>query len=279
MFCPLKTFCSTFLLLFQKRLLHLEQQSRDLSNDLAPRAEEYLVTMSTESKFLLPNDSHTLTIVEQEALHLWVARATQRQLILSYDQMQRIRKQIENFPNRLQWTLDVGDCWNIRRNGKALAVSNTVYEDGKEQITDARSAEEETLIPWKIVTPDSYPETNNDPHEMICVHELRFSNLPHGPDISNIVIKCVKDVSNTVFIPPWRKGRSAIEVREFLRGQKVPLHCRDDSFVLCYSDESSIHALAVYLENTNRWVVHSDFSHEKGAFIKVMLGKKFNRDH
>ena len=254
----------------------MEQQSRDLSHDLAPRAEEYLAAMSTDSMFLLPDDSHTLTVVQQEALHFWVARATQRQLILSYEQMQRIKTQIEIFPNRLQWTLDVGDCWNIRRNGKALAVSNAVYKDGKEQTTEACSDEVGTFIPWKILPTDSDPGTNNDPHEIICVHRLRFSNLPHGPDISNMVIKRVKDVSNMVFNPPWRKGRRAIKVREFLRGQKVPLHCRDDSFVLCYSDESSIHALAVYLENTNRWVAHSDFSHEKGALIKVVLGKEFD---
>ncbi|KAL3781404.1 hypothetical protein HJC23_001607 [Cyclotella cryptica] len=253
----------------QKRLRHLEQQSRDLSHYLAPRAEEYLASMSTVSMFLLPDDSHTLTIVQQEALHLWIARATEQQLILSYEQMQRIRNQIEFFPTRLQWILDVGDCWNVRRNGKALAVSRAVDGNGKEQ-----SSLEACLIPWKILPSESETGTNNDQSEIACVHTLHFGKLPHEPNISNLVIKRAKDVSNMVFIPPWRKGRSAVKIREFLRGQKVPLHRRDDSFVLCYSDDSLIHALAVYLENIGRWVVHSDFSHEEGALIKIVLGKK-----
>jgi hypothetical protein len=221
--------------------------------------------MSTQSTFFLPDDFHTFNVVQQEAMHMWVAKTTNRQLILSYDQMQRIRNQFEVFPNRLQWTFDVGDCWTLRREGKAVSVSSEGYKTTKEQSTKLFTPED-TLIPWEVVSIDSKVVSS-------FVYEFQFGNLPAGA-AAHTTIKQVKDVSNLTFVPPWRKGRSAVKIREFLRGQKVPLHRRDDSLVLCYSNGSANYALAVYLEDTDKWVLHADFEYKKGSSVKVALCAK-----
>jgi hypothetical protein len=220
--------------------------------------------MSTESTFLLPNEFDTINIVLQQALHLWAAKATNSQLILSYDQMQRIKNQFDAFPTRLQWNLDVGDCWTIGRNGQGLSVSKNEGTKNKER-ADVCSNETPSN-PWKIVTTESNGESTH-------VHELNFGNLPQHHGMSQVRIKQVKDVSYLTFIPPWRKGRGAVKIKEFLRGQKVPLHGRDDAYVLCCLYGSSEYALAIYLEERDQWVLHSDFAHEKGPIVKITLCK------
>lgn len=254
----------------KRRLTNLEKQSKELSQDLTQRAEEYLSSMSTDSVLLLPDNLVTFNIVQQEAMHHWAARVTDQKLLLSYSQIQRIKNQFELFPRRLQWTLDVGDRWVIRRSGKALTVFQLSNEKDGEQPTHSCS-DKDTSISWKILS--FKPNSSNKSYrsEESCVHELHFGNLPLFADISLMTIKHMKDVGNLTFIPPWRRGRSAAKVREFLRGQKVPLHERDESLVLCYSDSSLECALAVYLTETNRWVSNSDY---EGCDIIVVLCKE-----
>ena len=227
--------------------------------------------MSTDSVFLLLDDAESLDIVKQEAFHIWTAKVTNRKLILSYEQMQRIRNQFENYPSRLQWTLDVGDCWSVRRNGKALTVFNTDKNCANQLTNDLTTHE---CLQWEILHCDFDGTTYRKQGDL---HKLHVGKLPCGCDISSLVIKQVKDVSSLTFIPPWRKGRSAVKIREFLRGQKIPLHSRDNASVLCcLNNMSSSHLLAVYLENMERWIVHSEFSCDESdsASIKVVLGKQ-----
>ena len=245
----------------------MEQQSKELSLDLTQRAENYLATMSNESILLLPDDSDAFNIVQQEAMHLWAARTTNRKLILSYDQMQRIRRQFETFPTKLQWTLDVGDCWILQRNGRALSVSKGKCTDGEEPTEQL--AGNEALFSWEILSMKDLP-INIDPSTETS-HNLMISNLPPATNLSQMRIKQVKDVSGLMFTPPWRKGRSAVKIKEFLRAQKVPLHCRDNALVLCFSNGSLDSVLAVYLEEKDTWIIHSDFVHEKGDAVMVVL--------
>lgn len=227
--------------------------------------------MTTESVFLLPDDFHTFNIVQQQALHIWASKTTHNEVTLSYDQMQMIKAQFELYPTRLQWTLDVGDGWNIKRNGKALTVSaiTKTCSDGE---TNDVHLDAEASIPWLILSRESNQEITGVREEDL--HEIRFGNLPLNIHSSRLAIKRTKDVPNLTFIPPWRNGRSAVKVKEFLRGQKVPLHSRDDSLVLCYSDGHTDYVLAVYLEEKDRWIVHSDFEHDEGRIFEVALRRK-----
>ncbi|KAL7539993.1 hypothetical protein ACHAXR_009779 [Thalassiosira sp. AJA248-18] len=255
----------------QKRFSNLESQSRDISRDLSNRSKDYLQAMPSTSSFLLPRDSRSeFDLVTVEALHLWIMKETNRGLQLSYDQMLRIRDQIHNYPDRLQWTLDVGSCWKLRRNGDTLALLQG--EENTHVTVDSGITLEDTL-PWKIIRHSEAAES------IANAHELSVGLLPRSAEHGDIMLQQVKDCGNIKFTPPWRKGRSAIKIKEFLRGQKVPLHCRDEAIVLCLSDNSSSHALAVYLDGTGddgrgRWVVNADFSPKDDLpATKVVLGK------
>ena len=250
----------------QKRLKNLQQQSQDISKDLVSRSKEYLDTMSSRSTFIFQKDSQ-FGLVQEEALHLWMKEVTQNELQVSYEQMLRIREQIQNYPAKLQWTLDVGNSWKLRRNGDTLVVF--CDQEVSRLSTDTIISSNDPLS-WKILT---RPRADLDLESVSETQEFCFGTFPNN---STLTIKQVKDCGNIKFTPPWRKGRSAIKIKEFLRGQKVPLHLRDETIVLCLADNviPAQHALAVYLDGTG-WIVNANFCPQDDlpAVTKVVLGK------
>ena len=211
--------------------------------------------------------------MKEEALHSWIVEETNRDLQLSYDQMLRIRDQIYNHPERLQWTLDVGNNWTLQRNGDALAVFK-----GEAKMSQAPNAP-----PWKILTGlGASSESEQGQDSVFDAVELCFGALPEHYSLQ---IKQVKECTGIKFTPLWRKGRSAIKIKEFLRGQKVPLHLRDEASVLCLSDDSSRHALAVHLESTEKdgagkWMVNANFCPQDDLPVTtVVLGKATHKSH
>lgn len=265
----------------QKRISNIEQQSRQISIDLSRRAKKYLDSIPRDTPFILRKSKggvEKFGLVEQEAFHLWVTRVTKKELQFSYEQIIRIRDQIQLHPDRLQWTLDVGDSWRVRRDGEALVVMKN-DENNFDHLYKFQNAA--TIQSWKIISIESKTgELNKQTYDEAFTNrvQLRFSNFPCHVDSSTLAVQKVKDVGNIKFVPPWKKGRSAIKVKEFLRGQKIPLHLRNDAWVLCSSDDHLSHtAMAVYLDHksSNRegeWVVHADFGHHKNTFsIRVTL--------
>ncbi|KAL9183656.1 hypothetical protein ACHAXT_004512 [Thalassiosira profunda] len=253
----------------EKRLGNLEQQSRDISRVLSKQSEEYLQAMPSGSVFHLPNDPEVqFDVVQEEALHMWLKNATCGELQLPYDQMLRIRDQLHNYPKKRQWTLDVGSSWKVQRNGHTLAVT-------REEDLQHDEMPQESTLPWTIVRSETGAEDVAD------AHELHFAASRIAE--KDLVIEWVKDSGNIKFTPPWRKGRSAMKIKEFLRGQKVPLHLRDDAIVLRVADDSSRHALAVYLEGTGdngvgRWIVNADFSpQDDGSPQTTVVVRKTSR--
>ena len=83
--------------------MNLEQQSRDMSKYLSERARDYLGSLPSYSPFVLHDDLH-FDLVSNRELHI------------SYDKMLLIRDQIQSHPDRLQWKLDLGSCWSLKRN-------------------------------------------------------------------------------------------------------------------------------------------------------------------
>lgn len=249
-----------------------------MSRDLTNRSQDYLQSMPPNSPFLLPKTSGTqFDLVHEEALHSWIKNVTDRELQVSYDQMLRIRDQIHKYPDRLQWTLDVGSYWKLRRNGDTLTVFKG---QGESQPATSADGSSDKALSWAIIA-GSVPDTSSSVSGDLNVsgmHELCFGPLPKSAEHSTLEIKPVKDCGTTKFTPPWRKGRSAIKIKEFLRGQKVPLHQRDEAIFLCLSNDSSKHALAVYLEGTDdaagRWIVNENFCPQDDLPVtRVVLGK------
>lgn len=226
--------------------------------------------MPPGSEFLLHCvDSGTqFGIVQEDALHTWISKQTDKKLQLPYDQMVRVREQLHKHPDRLQWTLDVGNCWKLQRSGNVISVFRGDQDVGTSKRT----------LPWVIDT-GLEADTYNSQHS--GTYELHLAQLPRG----NLEIKRVSDCDGVKFVPPWRKGRSAMKIKEFLRGQKIPLHQRDGAAVLYLSGDHSTHAVAVHLEDPagggdddarGRWVVDANFCPRDDLPVtKVVLRKTF----
>jgi len=245
----------------QKRFNNIDQQSRAISKDLTERATSYLAAMPSQSEFWLPDDEVAL---REEALYIWASNLTDRQLQLSYDQINRIKFQVENHPDRLQWTIDVGDLWRVQRNGHVLTLLHNT-----ESIRNCH--------PWYIVKTETALFDVSD--QLESVSELVFSVSPMLVN-STITIKSVKDVGNVKFLPQWRKERSPIKIKELLRGQKIPLHLRDKTTVICLSSKNDEQVIAVYLEacgddKLGKWILDSNFTPKHGSLItKISLQKR-----
>lgn len=243
----------------QKRFGNIDQQSRSISKYLTERASSYLAAMPSQTEFWLPNEKVAcFDLICEEAFYRLVTQLTDGELQLSYDQINRVKYQIENYPDRLQWTIDVGGLWSVQRKGNVLKLLH-----GNENITHP--------VPWSIV------ETKAVLYEEAGSTNRLFFSVPSSLENSTFVLKRVKDVGNVDFLPPWKKGRSPIKIKELLRGQKVPLHLREEAILLCLLTECEEKAIAIYLQankegQSDRWITHSDFIANKGSFvIKVTL--------
>jgi hypothetical protein len=65
---------------------------------------------------------------------------------------------------------------------------------------------------------------------------------------------------NLVFTPSWRSNHSPMKLKDFLRGQKVPLHERRSApVILLHRGLEEISVVAVYIENSDRWVIDARF--------------------
>ncbi len=245
----------------QKRFNNIEQQSRAISKDLKERAVSYLASMPSQLEFWLPGDE--IDIVCEEAFHIWASEVTDRKLQLSYDQINRIKFQVESYPSRLQWIIDVGGLWRVQRNGSLLTI-----------LHDSESVSE--TLPWYIVETKSVQFDANDQQD--SDKEL-FISIPQTLEKSAITMKRVKDVGNVTFLPQWRKGRRPIKIKELLRGQKIPLHLRDETLILCIASEDEEEIVAVHISdsdtnNAGKWIIQSHFHPTEGrAITKVKLAE------
>jgi hypothetical protein len=224
--------------------------------------------MPSDSSFVLPNDSHSqFDLALEQALHFWIMKISAGKLQVSYDQMLRIRDQIQNSPENRQWKMDLGRYWEIHRNGNTLAV----FRGNKNNQPSTAD-----IPPWIIIDGNESEANIPDIQETA---ELNFGPLPNNMGHSSIMVVQAKECSGMYFTPSWRKGRRAIKIKDFLRGQKVPLHRRYESTVLCLSGDFSRHALAVHVEDTvevgiGTWCVDANFLPQNDLPITtVVLGK------
>lgn len=233
----------------QKRLINLEQQSRDISHYLSERAQDYLESMPSNSTFFLTSNTE-FDLAQEESLHTWMIDQSQRELHVSYDKMLKIRDQIRNHSDRLQWKMDMGDNWTLSRNGCILVISKGDWRD---------QPSNSDVNPWFVCV--GHDATDMSHLECDPTDKLHFACwLPTSVETSTIKIEQAKDCIGVTFLPPWRKEKSELKLKDFLRGQRVPLHRRNESNILCFSDNTGKrHALAVHLENTDEWIMNANF--------------------
>jgi hypothetical protein len=262
-----------------KRLLHWEEQSELITMDLQPRVNQYLDRVLLENGRLFSlEEARNISpspsmLLQSQALYQWISsRLAPRmdneedpnisnQNFLSYDQLQRIMTQLQVYPNNRQWTLEIGSNWNLVRTGDVLSV---VTHD----MTSKSSSQDEDMselaakdVAWSIWK-DGFPSDNED--SFLVVSRL-FITVPALMVTSHLHF-CLSTVgewpTTLTFVPSWRSGRSSSKVRQFLRGQDVPLHLRDVTSVVILKDatsSSSQESRLVAVQVHDEWMVHADF--------------------
>ena len=242
------------------------------NNDITIRAEAYLKSMAVqhhreeeenESFFCLPPNRREIGMLEEQALHLWVTRQTKGALSMPYSRLKAICQQIKQYPERTQWKMNIGYGWDITRNGEILFLSKngeTIHGNSEEKNYNDNNH-------WKIHKKE-IDEYNGDDNSEVHFVTITLSNdLLKAVETGyhDFVVKTVADNELLTFLPPWRSSTSKPKrIKEFLRGQKIPLHRRNEIPLLCLHNDNSNHddhIVAVYLDNKEEgtWVVNTKF--------------------
>lgn len=244
-----------------KRLDHLMEQSAELNADLNVRASIYLkMHVLEDGSFVLPNDGHrsTLNLVEKEALHKWATTTPQRMATLSYDQLERICHQLHEYPTSQQWTLQVGSGWNVIRNGKALHVQRQDDVD----LTGRNALLDDPMLTWVNIGTDGSSIDDNDDDLVI--------RIPSSADLQ-FSLSTAGKASRWLYTPSWRVEHRPIKLKDFLRGQKIPLHLREHIPIIYVSGTSTL--VAVQVDDSNKWILDAAFDPAVGGgdFDRVRL--------
>ncbi|CAB9530442.1 lysidine synthase [Seminavis robusta] len=206
-----------------KRLRNLEEQCQHLQTDLSSRADEVMKRhVDARGHFLLPQNKELLSdLVMRQAMYSWISSSANNQQF-SYDVWKNVELQLEDYPNNRQWTLPLGDGWHVTRLGDSLqVVSQLVSEDVETENTAEIRGEP---LRWSCIDSQGTQPDGGD-------SEIRLHTALTITDHSSLrfvktTVACSSGVK-WMFTPPWRKGRSPLKLKNFLRGQKVPLHLRD----------------------------------------------------
>ena len=242
----------------ESRLKNAEEQSRKLKRDISLRIDDQLShSISSDAGstiFRLPDNEGELSVLEEEALFRWVGIASNNIAALSYEKLNAICQQIVNYPDRRQWKIGIGENWDVARNGNVLMLVNNlrIYDEENVNVTNTE---------WTLSSIDDM-----DPGSAtLSSHHLSIHVPLSCNDIEpQFVLDKAKGNASLKFLPPWRKGGSEMKVKEFLRGQKVSLHRRDEAPLLCIQTGNALRIAAVFVESdekgaSGRWVIHSDF--------------------
>jgi len=251
--------------ILHKRLKNLQNQSQMLKKDLNLRSNLYLEAHSTVSEFFLPTDQSHLQLAEQEALYQWVENGMNGTNTLSFDKLQLVCNQLSAYPEKKKWTMNVGKGWNIVRIGDILELNfqkcdsdegalKTSYEIGKKSS-------------WFFVSDKNKESITKDHNERILLDLSSIQGLSPEEKQKNLEILSVEGNEEKTFVPAWRSGRTPIKIKEFLRGQKVPLHKRNSAHIICSKNDDSNKIIAVFVQNESdgadgEWMISSEFQIE-----------------
>ena len=242
----------------ESRLKYAEEQSRKLKRDISLRIDDQLShSISSDvgsAIFRLPDNEGELSVLEEEALFRWVGIASNNIAAMSYEKINAICQQIVNYPDRRQWKIGIGENWDVVRNGNVLMLVNNLRIDDEENVNV-------TNTEWTLSSIDNMDSVS----ATLSTHHLSI----HVPLSSNgiepqFVLEKARGNPSLKFLPPWRRGGCEMKVKEFLRGQKVSLHRRDEAPLLCIQTGNTLKIAAVFVESdekgaNGRWVIHSDF--------------------
>jgi tRNA(Ile)-lysidine synthetase-like protein len=234
----------------QRRLEQLAQQSREMQEhfhlqgkeqlriSLSPPSESrsllepasdvfhLLATTAAEQARFHPDVESSPDLVAQHALHQWLVQTTQARsrfkstaASIPYEQIQRIFAQLKNYPRNRSWRLDVGENWAVVRQGDVLRVEASSAATGD---TSCRGLVRTVELEWSPAKASSAGDSNETalllhlPSAIVEHRKLRLLSAPASAV-----------APSSPFCPPWRT--SSVSLKDFLRGQKVPLHQRSQT--------------------------------------------------
>jgi hypothetical protein len=288
-----------------QRLENLVTQSQQVRADVQPRVQDYLQQQvvndnNGRSYFHIHNDNHNddtvSPLILSQALYQWMIaemsshnnnnnnnnKQSSSSPVLSYDTLQRVVQQLQTHPHQREWTLELGNHWNLQRQGSVLKVVSSTNNNNNNN-------NERLQWTWSLATNDnnngSENNNNNNNNEQQLSSSSLIISIPEdwlGSDLK-FVMTTVGDPSssssNLRFVPPWKPNTSSpIKVRPFLRGQRIPRHEREERPILVVwrrhnknnsessssddnDEEFGCCLVAVQVHNDEQWVVHAEYYH------------------
>jgi tRNA(Ile)-lysidine synthase TilS/MesJ len=265
----------------ESRLDNMEEQSRKLKVDVSDRANHYLNSFGNESSeeghFVLPSSQDQdkeLNVVEEEALYKWVCQESNGSANLSYDKLRAICQQISAYPRRRQWKISIGDGWVVERNGDILFLSSNKGSPVHLSAVRVESKGTADGLKWDLKVADATDVNdgakqagNTSFNIKVAISTSDLSQIGTGTCTPEFSLKMVQNNESLRFVPPWRKGKNEMKIKEFLRGQKVPLHRRTVAPIICLHTDVGDRIVAVFVENLTedkdctpgRWITNAAF--------------------
>jgi len=219
---------------FSARMNEVAEQSSMVQHHLemeVTRWNKEYQSQCSENEFMLHSDWWSLTeLIQHELIHDFITKCTQTSM--PFKQLKKIVAQVHN--GESQWTLYIGQDWILTRIGDMLSL-----EQKGSKMTLPQNIEEE-CGDLKITFPKEWVFTaeriNHDSKVVLCSKKDNSSfpvilyNVPYG---ANLSLRFRKDGDR--FHPPWRQ--TPMKLKDYLRGQKIPLHKRDRMPLICVQDK------------------------------------------
>jgi tRNA(Ile)-lysidine synthetase-like protein len=211
-------------------------------------------------------------LVQEEVLHRFVARATRGELrALPYAQVDRVLGRLTAREGKgegegeeegaRQWRLCLARGWALEQQGAVLRVLRLGEGGGEEAEEEAAVAAGARVLAfpeagleivglprgWGAAAERLPPQAAADAEaeaeaEAEARTDGRLLLVLHGlPMGTRLVARRRRDGDR--FHPSWRPA--PVKLKDFLRGQRVPLHRRDEVLLLCLEEEQEEEAASV----------------------------------
>ena len=267
-----------------KRLSTLVQQCQQLQDDVQPRVDLYMQDAVDEEGFFDCRKIGTTTcsttgdilghsppsgLIVSQALYQWMRQRIEQDSsssasFLTYDTIKRTVQQVQNHPEQLEWTLELGNHWNVQRRGIVLQMSSAQSSVAGAAM-DLQNRSEDVTIPWSWRLSTGKNESNSKASPTtakIAIPQSRLSSTLIFHE-TNILEADTDPKKALRFIPPWRN--SAVKLRQFLRGQNVPLHKRGTIPILLFhqsTDEETDSNVVVAVFVNGEWIIDKRFQRQ-----------------
>lgn len=178
-------------------------------------------------------------LLKEESLHRFVARVTQGSISLPYGQVRRAMEQLERDKKeaeggrkkKLQWRLEVGEGWVLGRQGDVLRVTKEEFEGRKDEEGESHAVSmPEAGVSFSMPRGWTVEAARLGPSSLSSSEKSWDLILPHVPLGARLQLR--HRVDGDRFHPTWRPG--PIKLKDFLRGQNVPLHRRNEVLLVVF---------------------------------------------